>query len=82
MRVRESNIMYSTRYAWVLLDDAHYTVYMVAGTHSVSDCSFPRNVDGLSLAICRADWYAHKHVPHLPLLPTGVALSMAAWLHR
>ena len=82
MRVRDADIVYSTRYAWVLADGAHYTVYMVGVTHSVSDCSFPRNVDGLSLAICRADWHAHKHVPHLPLLPTSTTLTLAQHIHR
>lgn len=82
MTLRETDIVYETRKACVMRDGAHYTVYIVGVTHSVSDCSFPRSYTGLGLAICRADFHAHKLVPYLPLLPTATAVALATLLHK
>jgi hypothetical protein len=61
MSYRESDIAYENPKAWVLNDKKGdcYTVFIKKLTHSVSDSSYARDEDGLSIAKARADYF-HK----------------------
>jgi len=64
--------------AWIWHDKKQscLTVFITGTTHSTSDCSFPADVDGLSLAIVRRNW--HNRQPGLPRLPHYSAEKLAA----
>ena len=81
-KIRERDILYETRTAWIWRDVDSYVVFVKGVSVSESCSSFPRTVDGLSLAICRVDYHNRKKVPHLPLLPTATALTLAQHIHR
>ena len=81
-KIRARDILYETRAAWIWRDIDRYVVFVKGVSMSESCCSFPRTVDGLSLAICRVDYHNRKKVPHLPLLPASTALALAQWEHK
>jgi hypothetical protein len=56
--MRESDIVHENGDYWVARDRAAYTVYRSGITHSVSDSSYAKNADGLSIAIARCDYLA------------------------
>ena len=59
--IKESDIVHETpRGYWVCRDRATYTVMRPRATHSVSDSSYARTPDGLSIAVARCD-YLEKH---------------------
>jgi hypothetical protein len=55
---READIMHEAGDFWVYRDKGVYTVYRTGITHSVSDSSYEKSEDGLSLAIARCDYLA------------------------
>jgi len=59
---READIAYENPKAWVLDDKKRdcYTVFRVGITHSVSDSSYKRDADGLSIAKARADYFNQR----------------------
>ena len=61
--MRESDIVYENGDYWVAKERSAYTVYKSRLTHSVSDSSYQRDADGLSLAIARCDYLA-KYSKH------------------
>lgn len=54
--MRESDIVYEGRSAWVCRERDRYTVYRSGSTHSVGDSSYPKTDDGLSIALARAKY--------------------------
>ena len=60
--MRESDIMHETSCGsyWVGRDIGRgsYIVYKVGATHSTSDSGYALTPDGLSIAVCRADYLA------------------------
>jgi hypothetical protein len=63
--MRESDIMHETPQGyWVAREPRAYTVYRPSpsGTHSVSDSSYPRDADSLSIAIARCDYLARRAI--------------------
>ena len=62
--MQESDIMHETPCGnyWVGRDKCSkaYVVYKVGVTHSTSDSAYALNADGLSIAICRADYLAKR----------------------
>lgn len=62
MSYREADIAYENPKAWVLDDKKRdcYTVFRVGITHSVSDSSYARDADGLSIAKARADYFNRR----------------------
>jgi len=62
--MRESDIMHETTCGqyWVGRDKGRgaYIVYRVGATHSTSDSGYAMTPDGLSIAICRADYLAKR----------------------
>lgn len=56
----EKQIVHENGDYWVCDADNQYTVYLSGVTHSVSDSSYPRDEDGLSLAIYRCDGLAKR----------------------
>lgn len=57
----ESRIVYEVGDYWVLRERAAYTVYKASVTHSVSDSSYRRDLDGLSIAIARCNYLAKRN---------------------
>lgn len=57
---RESAIVHENGRFWVLRERSAYTVYRNAGTHSVSDSSYAKTADGLSLAIARCAYLRER----------------------
>ena len=62
--MHERDIMHENGSYWVARDAQAYTVFK----DSVSDSAYPKNPDGLSIAIARADYLAN---------PARVALTNA-----
>jgi len=62
--MRESDIMHETLCGqyWVGRDKGRraYIVYRAGATHSTSDSGYALTPDGLSIAICRADYLAKR----------------------
>lgn len=62
--MRESDIMHETPCGnyWVGRDTRQkaYIVYKVGATHSTSDSGYALTPDGLSIAICRANYLAKR----------------------
>jgi hypothetical protein len=59
--VKESDIMWEGVEAWVGRERKAYTVFVHEGsTHSVSDSSYAKDEDGLSIAIARAKYLDKK----------------------
>lgn len=56
--MRESDILFQIDCHWVGRESRSYTVLHDIGIVSESDSSYARNLDGLSLAICRAMYLA------------------------
>lgn len=56
----ERDIAYENGRAWVLRERDRYLVLTSGPTHSVSDSTYPKTPDGLSLAKARADYLARK----------------------
>ena len=58
--MQEKDIIFESQnhVAWVYDDKKKdcYTVFVSGVTHSVSDSAYPRNPDGLSIAIARAKY--------------------------
>lgn len=54
--MRESEIVYEGRFAWVCRERDRYTVYRIGATHSVSDSAYPKTDDGLTIALARAKY--------------------------
>lgn len=65
--MRESDIKHENGRYWVGDTRKSYTVYHVDGVASYPDSSYERNDDGLSIAIARCDYLAHR----LPSLRSG-----------
>lgn len=60
--MRESDIMYENGEYWVCRGRGGYTVYETGLTHSTADSSYPRDADGLSIAIARCDYLEARRV--------------------
>jgi len=60
---REENIVHENGCAWVLRDAKGkcYTVFLIGVTCSTSDSSYALTEDGLSIAVCRANYLARRH---------------------
>jgi hypothetical protein len=56
--MKESDIMHENGNYWVARERDRYTVYQPGVTHSVSDSSYRKDADGLSIAIARCDYLA------------------------
>jgi hypothetical protein len=56
--MRELDIVHENGDYWVAKEKAAYTVYKAGVTHSVSDSSYAKDADGLSLAIARCNYLA------------------------
>lgn len=58
MRIKESDIVFESGngISWVLKERDCYTVMVNKNTHSVSDSSYPKTEDGLSIAVIRAKY--------------------------
>jgi len=58
MTIREKDIIFETDngISWVLKEKNCYTVMVNRITHSVSDSSYPKTEDGLSIAVNRAKY--------------------------
>lgn len=56
--MKESNIVYENKTAWVFKDTWNkcYTVFTTGISHSTSDSSYDLTEDGLSIAKMRADY--------------------------
>ena len=61
--MRESRIKHQSGPFWVLDDVQHdrYTVFKDGPVVAVSDSSYPRSDDGLSLAKARCDYLHRRH---------------------
>ena len=55
---RESDIVHENGRYWVCRSAAAYTVYRAGAVASIADSSYERSVDGLSIAVARADYLA------------------------
>lgn len=60
--MRESDIVYEGRSAWVCRGRSAYTVFRTGPTHSTSDSSYPLNADGLSIAVARARYLDGRQI--------------------
>lgn len=58
--MKESDIVYENGIFWVCKNKNDYTVYKSGITHSVSDSSYEKNEDGLSIAKARCDYLANR----------------------
>lgn len=58
--MRESDIVHENGDYWVGKEPTAYTVYKSGVTHSVSDSSYAKDADGLSIAIARCDYLARR----------------------
>lgn len=59
--MKESDIVFEADATfWVLRNKTSYDVMKNVGTHSVSDSSYHRDEDGLSIAIARCNYLAKK----------------------
>ena len=54
--VKESQIVHEAGRAWVARLSDSYVVFVCGVTHSVSDSFYAKDVDGLSIAIARANY--------------------------
>jgi hypothetical protein len=54
--MKESDIVYENGNYWVARERDRYTVYQSGATHSISDSSYGKSKDGLTLAIARCDY--------------------------
>ena len=56
--MNENDIVFENNKAWIHDDkqQARFTVYRTGSVASTSDASFSRDVSGLSLAVCRAQY--------------------------
>lgn len=61
--MRESDIMHQAGPFWVGRQSQGYTVFRDGLTHATSDSTYPRDADGLSLAIARCDYLAKSAKP-------------------
>lgn len=57
----EADIMHENGDYWVGRERKAYTVYKAGVTHSVSDSSYARTPDGLSIAIARCNYLAKRN---------------------
>lgn len=60
----EDDIMHEAGWFWVGSERDRYTVYRAGITHSVSDTSYRKNADGLSLAVARCDYLNWSQIPY------------------
>lgn len=58
MAYQEKDIVHENGSAWVLRTKTGYKVFVIKGTHSVSDSEYSLTPDGLSIAVARADYIA------------------------
>ena len=58
--MKESDIMHENGKYWVLREKDRHTVVKMGFTHGISDSSYEKTDDGLSIAIARCD-YLQKH---------------------
>jgi hypothetical protein len=58
--LNESGIVYERGDYWVADADKQYTVYRNGNVVAFADSSYPRTVDGLSIAKARADYLARS----------------------
>ena len=66
----QRNIVYETRKSWVYHDKKQQTLTVYRKGVSVSnpDSAYTADIDGLSIALARADWIARVgDLPRLPL---------------
>lgn len=66
--VTEDDIVYECGWFWVGREPSRYTVFRAGVTHSVSDSSYRKNGDGLSLAVARCNYLNISHMPYPPPL--------------
>jgi len=60
MRYTEKQIKHENGKFWVLDTGKTYAVMQNGVTHSTSDSEYPRNKNGLSIAIARCDYLARR----------------------
>jgi hypothetical protein len=58
--MKESDIMHEAGAYWVARQKDSYTVYKNGVTHAVSDSSYAKTPDGLSIAIARCNYLAKR----------------------
>jgi hypothetical protein len=58
--MKESDIVHEKGDYWVAKERTAYTVYKSGATHSVSDSSYSKDADGLSIAIVRCDYLTRR----------------------
>ena len=56
----ENDIMHESGPYWVGRERKAYVVYCAGITHSVSDSAYPKDPDGLGIAIARCDYLARR----------------------
>lgn len=61
--MREADIMHENGPYWVLRERDGYMVLKSGVTHSVSDSTYAKTADGLSIAIARANYLAGRNAP-------------------
>jgi hypothetical protein len=54
----DKDIVHENGSHWVHRAASRYAVFIAGATHSVSDSAYPRDADGLSLAIARCGYLA------------------------
>lgn len=60
--MKESDIVHENGRVFVLREPGAYTVCISGPTHAISDSSYHRNADGLSIAVARANYLAGRDV--------------------
>ena len=60
MSYRERDIKHENGCYWVLDTGKAYSVMVAGVTHSTSDSTYPRDPDGLSIAVARCNYLAAK----------------------
>lgn len=60
MTYKETDIVHENGDYWVLKEKTSYTVYKNGITHAVSDSSYHKTDDGLSIAVARCNYLAGR----------------------
>lgn len=58
--MRESDILHEAGDYWVSKEKAGYTVWRNGATHAVSDSTYAKTTDGLSIAVARCNYLASR----------------------
>ena len=74
MKVKD--IVFESGNFWIARQATCYTVFKSEITHSVSDCSYPKDVNGLSLAIAYCQYRSKQR------MSSQECLDIAKKLHK